>query len=144
VRDVAQGIYPALLTSNGLSAALASAGTRAGQSVTAQASDVRRCRPEIEVAVYFTCLAASDNAAKHAGPRQVSVSLSDTGHALCFAICDSGAGFDPNRTPIGTGIANMRDRIAAVGGTLTVDSHTGVRNASGGQRAGPWLAAIPS
>lgn len=144
VRDVAQGIYPALLASTGLSAALASAGRRAGRSVTVQASDVGRCRPEVEIAVYFTCLAAIDNAAKHAGPGQVSVSLSDAGDALHFTVCDSGVGFDPNRTPIGTGIVNMRDRIAAVGGTVTVDSTPGRGTRVQGSVPEPWLAAAPS
>jgi signal transduction histidine kinase len=125
VRDLAHGIYPAVLTSFGLAAALVSAGRRSGRPVTVQASSVRRCRPEVEIAVYFACLAALDNAAKHAGEVPVSVDLSDTGGALDFTICDSGAGFDPAKTQVGSGIANMRDRIAAVGGTLAVDSAPG-------------------
>ena len=95
LRDLAHGIYPALLTSFGLAPALRSAGLRSGRPVTVQASGVRRCRPEVEIAVYFSCLAALDNAAKHAGPVPVSVDLSDTGGALDFTVCDSGAGFDP-------------------------------------------------
>ena len=122
LRDLAYGIYPALLTSVGLAAALRSAAARSGRAVTVQASGVRRCRPEVEIAVYFSCLAALDNAAKHAGPAPVSVDLSDTGGALDFTVCDSGAGFDPAKTQVGAGIANMRDRIANVGGTLAVDS----------------------
>ena len=122
LRDLAHGIYPALLTSVGLAAALRSAGLRSGRPVTVQGSGVRRCRPEVEIAVYFTCLAALDNTAKHAGPVPVSVELTDTGGALDFTVCDSGAGFDPGQTQVGAGIANMRDRIAAVGGTLAVDS----------------------
>lgn len=122
LRDLAHGVYPALLTSVGLAAALRSAGVRSGRAVTVQAGGVRRCRPEVEIAVYFACLAALDNAAKHAGPAPVSVDLTDTGDALDFTICDSGAGFDPGQTQVGAGIANMRDRIAAVGGTLAVDS----------------------
>ena len=122
LRDLARGIYPALLTSYGLAAALVSAGVHSGQPVTVHASGVRRCRPEVEIAVYFACLAALDNAAKHAGPVPVSVGLRDNGGALDFTVCDSGAGFDPAQTQIGAGIANMRDRIAAVGGTLAVDS----------------------
>jgi signal transduction histidine kinase len=90
-----------------------------------QTSGVRRCRPEVEIAVYFACLAALDNAAKHAGPVPVSVDLSAAGGALEFAVCDSGAGFDPAQTKPGAGIANMRDRIAAVGGTLAIDSAPG-------------------
>jgi signal transduction histidine kinase len=122
LRDLARGIYPALLTSFGLAAALVSAGVQSGQRVTVHASGVRRCRSEVEIAVYFACLAALDNAAKYAGPVPVSVELCDTGGALDFTVCDSGAGFDPAQTQIGAGIANMRDRIAAVGGTLAVDS----------------------
>ncbi len=125
LRDLAHGIYPALLTSYGLAAALVSAGVHAGRDVTVQATGVRRCRPEVEIAVYFACLAALDNAAKHAGPAPVSVDLSDTGGALDFTVLDSGAGFDPAQTQIGAGIANMRDRIGAVGGTLAVDSAPG-------------------
>jgi len=122
MRDLARGLYPVLLTSFGLAAALVSAGAHSGRPVTVEASGVRRCRPEVELAVYFSCLAALDNAAKHAGPVPISVDLSDTGGALHFTIWDSGAGFDPAEMQVGAGIANMRDRIAAVGGTLAVDS----------------------
>src|SRR3954447_9972159 len=122
LRDVARGIYPAVLTSYGLAAALVSVGVNSGGPVTVQASGLRRCRPDVEIAVYFACLAALDNAAKHAGPVPVSVDLSDTRGALEFAVRDSGAGFDPVETQTGAGIANMRDRIAGVGGTVAVDS----------------------
>lgn len=122
LRDLAHGIYPALLSSFGLAAALVAAGVRSGRPVTVQANGVRRCRPEVEIAVYYACLAALDNAAKHAGPGPVSVDFCDTGDALEFTVCDSGAGFDPGQTQVGAGIANMRDRIAAVGGMLAVDS----------------------
>jgi signal transduction histidine kinase len=123
VRDLAHGIYPAVLNEYGLTAALmTAAGSHQDRPVTVQASGVRRCRSEVELAVYFSCLAALDNAAKHAGPVPVSVCLSDTGGALDFTVCDAGVGFDPARTRTGSGITNMRDRIAAVGGTLTVDS----------------------
>jgi signal transduction histidine kinase len=122
VLNVARGIYPVVLTSDGLSAALVSAGVHSARPVTVQATGVRRCSPEVEVAVYFTCLAALDNAAKYAGAVPVSVDLADAGGALDFTVSDSGAGFDPTRAEIGSGIANMRERIAAVGGTLTIDS----------------------
>src|SRR5829696_6730864 len=52
VRDLAHGIYPALLTSFGLAPALMSVGVRSGRPVTVQASGARRCRPEMEIAVY--------------------------------------------------------------------------------------------
>ena len=59
LRDLARGLYPALLTSYGLAAALVSAGVHSGQPVTVHASGVRRCRPEVEIAVYFSCLRLS-------------------------------------------------------------------------------------
>ena len=120
--NLARGIYPVVLTSDGLPAALVSAAVHSARPVTVQATGVRRCRPEVEVAAYFTCLAALDNAAKHAGPVPVSVELADADGALHLTVCDSGAGFEPSRTQIGSGIADMRERIAAVGGTLTTDS----------------------
>ncbi len=124
LREFVQGVYPVLLTSGGLSPALASAGSRGAQPVTMLASGIRRYPAGIETAVYFTCLAAMDNAAKHAGRSQVTVRVWDQAEGLCFTIHDTGHGFDPQRATLGAGITNMRDRIAAVGGTLTIDSTT--------------------
>jgi signal transduction histidine kinase len=143
VRDLAHGVYPALLTSNGLSAALTSAARRAALGATVHAHNLRRCRREVEAAVYFSCLAALDNAAKHAGPGQVSILLTDTGDALRFVVRDSGAGFDPSRTRAGGGIAHMRDRLAAIGGTLTIDSAPAQGTRVSGHVPDPWLDPNP-
>jgi len=144
LRELARGIYPALLTSSGLSAALTTTALHAAQRITVQASGVRRCRPGIETAVYFSCLAAIDNAAKHAGPAHVSVKLLGTGDELRFTVCDSGPGFDMNRTRTGGGIANMRDRISAVGGTLTIDSTPAHGTRVQGSVPDPWPDATPN
>jgi signal transduction histidine kinase len=141
VRDLAHGIYPALLTTNGLSAALTAAARRAAPEVTVHTHDLRRCRQEVETAVYFSCLAALDNAAKHSGARQVSIRLTDTGDALHFTVRDSGAGFDTSRTRAGSGIAHMRDRLAAIGGTLTIDSAPGQGTRVSGHVPNPWFDA---
>src|SRR5215218_7665819 len=122
MRDLARGLYPVLLTSFGLAAALVSAGAHSGRPVTVEASGVRRCRPEVEIAVYFSCLAALDNAAKHAGPVPISVEISDTGGALDFTVSLSGAVLVPAPAQVGSLIANTRHTISAVGGTLAVDS----------------------
>jgi signal transduction histidine kinase len=143
VRDLAHGVYPALLTSSGLGAALASAARRAAPGVTVHGHDLRRCRQEVETAVYFSCLAALDNAAKHAGEGHVSISLTDTGDALRFTVRDSGAGFDPSRTSAGSGIAHMRDRLATIGGTLTVDSAPAQGTRVSGYVPDPWLDPKP-
>ncbi len=122
IRAFAHGVYPELLASNGLAEALLSASRRASTPVSVSARGIRRRRPEVENAVYFTCLAAIDNAVKHAGPAQIYVHVWDTDRALQFTVCDTGGGYDLSRTPPGAGLTNMRDRITALGGTLTVDS----------------------
>jgi signal transduction histidine kinase len=122
IRAFARGVYPEVLASHGLCAALVSASRHAAAPVTVSGRGIRRCRPEVENAVYFTCLAAIDNAAKHAGPTEISVRVWDTAEALQFTVCDTGCGFDLSSTPAGAGLTNMRDRITALGGTLTIDS----------------------
>jgi signal transduction histidine kinase len=124
LRDLAQGIYPALLTTEGLGAALDCAGRHAAQRVTVRVR-AGRYSPAVERAVYFSCLAAIDNAAKHAGPADTTVEVVGTTQGLRFTVTDSGTGFDLSRVRRGAGIANMRDRVSAVGGTLTIDSTPG-------------------
>jgi signal transduction histidine kinase len=123
LRAIARGICPPLLASGGLSAALAAAGRRASSPVSVVATGTRRYSSDVELAVYFTVLAAIDNAEKHAGPGRVTVALSDTGDQLSFSISDEGGGFDPARVAAGGGLTNMRARLAAVGGSLEVESH---------------------
>jgi signal transduction histidine kinase len=138
VRALARGVYPQLLTSEGLSAALVSIRRYATAPITVSARGIRRCRPEVESAVYFTCLAAIDNAAKHAGPAEVYVRAWDSTQAVHFTVCDTGRGFDPNRTPSGAGLSNMHDRIAAVGGTLAVHSRPSHGTRLHGSVPDPW------
>ena len=141
VRAFARGVYPPLLASQGLGVALVSASRYASAPITVSARAIRRCRPEVESAVYFTCLAAIDNAAKHAGPAEVSVDAWDTAQALHFTVSDTGRGFDPDGTPSGAGLSNMHDRIAAVGGTLTVYSTPSHGTRLHGSVPDPWPGA---
>lgn len=138
VRAVAHGVYPGVLTSDGLGAALLVASRHAAGPVAVSTERLRRCRPEVESAVYFTCLAALDNAARHAGPAEVSVHVWDAAQALHFTVCDTGAGFDPSRTPAGAGLTNMRDRVTALGGTLTVESSPAGGTRLHGTVPDPW------
>jgi signal transduction histidine kinase len=80
---------------------------------------------EIESAVYFTCAEAVQNAIKHATEATgVWITLRQTAGTLRFDIRDDGEGFSSGAT-IGRGLRNMRDRIEAVDGTLTVDAAPG-------------------
>jgi signal transduction histidine kinase len=125
VSSLAHGVYPALLMQRGLGAALREAALRSPIPVRVDVSGIGRYPPEVESAVYFSCMEAMQNAVKHgAGATLIGIALSDDGR-LRFEVSDNGAGFDVAATPLGTGLANMRDRLAAVGGGLTYRSQVG-------------------
>jgi signal transduction histidine kinase len=123
LRSLAHGIYPPLLSSAGLPVAMSAACRRAPLPATVEADGVGRHAPEIEAAVYFCCLEAMQNAAKHAGPGATArVRIWEDAGGLLFEVCDDGAGFETNGLADGAGLTNMRDRLGAVGGTLRVQS----------------------
>jgi signal transduction histidine kinase len=132
LRDLARGIYPPLLADQGLVVALQAQARKAALLVEVEADGIGRYPPEVEAAVYFCCLEALQNVAKYANASVARVRLIDRDGALSFTVTDDGAGFDPVRTPFGTGIQGMKDRLEAVGGTLTVDSSPNAGTSVGG------------
>jgi signal transduction histidine kinase len=125
VRSLARGIYPALLASDGLGEALRSAGQRLAVPVAIDADGVGRLPSETESAVYFCCLEAMQNVAKHAaGVSGVTIALRREAD-LRFEVADDGRGFAVDGVPAGSGITGMRDRLAAVGGELWIESAPG-------------------
>jgi signal transduction histidine kinase len=126
LRDLAHGIYPAVLTSDGLPAALEAAAEEAAIPTSVACDGAGRYPDEIEAAVYFCCLEALQNAAKYAGPdARATVSLSDVDGILHFEVADDGTGFDPASINGSAGLQNMEDRIGALGGELQVESEPG-------------------
>jgi signal transduction histidine kinase len=126
LRSLARGIYPVLLQERGVPEALRSAALRLPIPVSVADRGAGRCVQRIEVAVYFCCLEALQNVTKHAGAGvTATVCLWHERGSLHFRVQDDGSGFDLGRAPAGSGLPNMRDRIAAVGGTLTITSQTG-------------------
>ncbi len=133
INRLARGVYPAELTDAGLDAALAAAAERMPMPVQVQSPGVGRLDPACESSVYFTCNEALQNAAKHAGPdATVTLALTPNGERLGFAVHDDGPGFAIASE--GHGLENMRDRVRAVGGDLTVVSTPG-----GGTRVEGWV-----
>ena len=126
LRALAHGIYPPLLSSAGLGEAMSAACRRAPLPATLEADAVGRYAPEVEAAVYFCCLEALQNAAKHAGPgASAHVRIWEEAGGLLFEISDDGEGFESSHDGEGAGLTNMRDRLGAVGGTLRFESATG-------------------
>jgi signal transduction histidine kinase len=125
VRSLARGVYPPLLADRGLEGALHAVALRSPVPTTVDADGVGRFGPEIEAAVYFCCLEAMQNAMKHAHETKgIAVSLFVVGD-LHFEIADTGAGFDPQAVMSGGGLMSMRDRLAAIGGVLTIRTAPG-------------------
>lgn len=132
VRSLARGIYPPLLARTGLRDALSAAGRSAAVPTTVHAEHLRRYPAEIETTVYFSCSEALQNAAKHArASTDVTISVWEDGD-LHFEVRDDGAGFDLRTTPYGTGLSNLRDRLAAVGGSISLQSNPGQGTVVGG------------
>ncbi len=125
LRRVAHGIYPPVLERYGVVEAVHSASRNTALPVRVVDDGIGRQSSAAESTVYFCCLEALQNAAKHAGPgASATVRLGATDASVWFAVEDDGAGFDAALTD-GTGLRNMHDRVAAMGGSLDVDSAPG-------------------
>ncbi len=118
LRSLAHGIYPPLLLDAGLVEALTVSARRSPSVVTLTADGVGRYRPDVEAAIYFCCMEALQNAAKHAPGAAVRVHLEHDGAALYLTVDDDGPGLPSGATGRGHGLENMADRLGAVGGTL--------------------------
>ena len=125
LRDLAHGIYPPLLADLGLVAALNGQAKKSALPVTIQADGLGRFPEDTEAPVYFCCLEALQNTAKYTGATQAAIALRAQRETLTFTVSDDGAGFDAQHTPLGAGLRNMADRLAALGGRLEVTSAPG-------------------
>ncbi|HXW87413.1 MAG TPA: histidine kinase [Streptosporangiaceae bacterium] len=125
LRDLAHGIYPPLLADSGLAKALEAAASRSPLAVHVTAEGIGRYHADIEAAVYFCCLEALQNAAKHAPGCTVQIRLWEESGGLLFAVSDDGPGFDTAVARSGHGYMNMADRLGAIGGTVRWQSEPG-------------------
>jgi signal transduction histidine kinase len=125
LRELAHGIYPPLLADSGLGEALRAAGNRSPLPVTLSAEGIGRYTPEIEAAVYFCCLEALQNAAKHAPRARVELRVWEESGGLLFSVSDDGPGFDPAGVRRSHGFVNMADRLGAIGGSVRWESQPG-------------------
>ena len=122
LRDLARGIYPPLLADQGLVIALQGQARKAALPVEVEGEGIGRYPQELEAAVYFCCLEALQNVAKYANASSARLSIADRDGTVTFEVTDDGRGFDPEHTPLGTGLQGMKDRLEALGGSLMIDS----------------------
>ena len=123
LRDLARGIYPPVLESEGLAEALRAAARSAVRPTEVTADAIGRLPREVERTAYFCCLEAMQNADRHAGDgARVQVRVARAGDLLEFSVSDDGAGADANGDAAGAGLVNIRDRVESAGGTLSIES----------------------
>ncbi len=126
IRTLSHGVYPAMLADRGLAEAVRSAALRAPVPTSVEVHGVEQYPPEISSAVYFCCLEALQNIAKHAhGAQSAHILLREAGSVLYFTVSDDGPGLTRSGARVGTGMLNMHDRMKTVGGQLTVQSRPG-------------------
>jgi signal transduction histidine kinase len=120
---MARGIHPAILAQGGLAPALKTLARRCSVPVQLEVHAEARLPERVEVAAYYLVSEALTNAAKHAHASVIHVSAETAGQILRLHIRDDGAGgADPAR---GSGLVGLKDRVEALGGTITIDSPAG-------------------
>ena len=124
LREIAQGIHPAILARGGLGPALRTLARRSAVPVELDMRVDRRLPEWVEVAAYYVLSEALTNAAKHANASVVHAEVEVDESVLELAIRDDGAGgADPSR---GSGLIGLGDRVQALGGSLELASPVGL------------------
>ena len=121
LRELARGVRPAGLD-DGLAPALRELAARSSLRTRVEATD-ERFSDNLETAAYFVASEALTNAAKHARASEVAVSASRRNGRLVISVRDDGIG--GAQPAAGSGLLGITDRIAALGGTVTVNSPRG-------------------
>ena len=123
LRDLCQGVHPAILVEVGLGAAIRALARRSPLPVRVQVRAGGRLPGSCEITAYYVAAEAFTNAAKHASASAVDIVIEEADGTLTVQVRDDGAGgADASR---GSGLTGLRDRVEAVGGSMTVDSSAG-------------------
>jgi signal transduction histidine kinase len=123
LRDLSQGVHPTILVELGLGAAIRALARRSPLPVRLQLRAGGRLPRPCDITAYYVAAEAFTNAAKHAVASAVDILIDEAGGTLTVQVRDDGAGgADASR---GSGLTGLRDRVEAVGGSMTVDSPAG-------------------
>jgi signal transduction histidine kinase len=123
LRELTQGIRPAILVERGLAAALDDLSRRAALPVRLDIAVIGRLPEQVEGAAYFVVSEALANAAKHSHASEVRLAASEEAGLLVLEVSDDGIG---GAAPGGgSGLRGLADRVEALGGRLLVSSPPG-------------------
>jgi PAS domain S-box-containing protein len=123
LRELAQGIHPAVLTERGLGPALEVLAARSPLAVELAVSLPERLPEPLETATYYTVSEALANVVKHAAADLVKVRVECLDGRVEVEVFDNGVGgADPEG---GSGLGGLRDRVEALHGDLWIESPPG-------------------
>jgi signal transduction histidine kinase len=123
LRELARGIHPAVLTERGLAPALHALAAKVPVPVTIDADGDGRLPEPVAVAAYYAVSEALANVAKYARASEATVTVRRAGDRITVDVADDGiGGADPGH---GSGLTGLADRVAALDGTLSLDSPPG-------------------
>ena len=94
-------------------------------AVTIAVADGLALPGDVHVTFYRVVQEALNNVRKHARAAHAHVSVEDDGERVCLVVTDDGAGYDPAVTCEGMGLGIMRERAAAAGALLSVETGPG-------------------
>jgi PAS domain S-box-containing protein len=120
LRELSHGIHPAVLSESGLGPALDGLARRAPLPVNVDVRLPGRPPERVEVAIYYIVAETLTNVAKHAQASVVAVDVEAIDGVVRVSVSDDGiGGADPSR---GSGLLGLRDRVDALGGTMSLTS----------------------
>jgi signal transduction histidine kinase len=126
LREISHGIHPAILSEAGLGPALEALARRSAVPVELDLNLGQRLSEHVEAAGYYIASEAVTNVAKHARASVINMRVDGCDGALTLSISDDGVGgVDPSR---GSGIIGLKDRVEALGGTISMLSPPGPRS----------------
>ena len=123
LREISHGIHPAILSEAGLGPALEALARRSAVPVELDLNLGPRLGEHVEEAGYYIASEAITNVAKHAQASVIDMRVDGCDDVLTLSISDDGiGGADPSR---GSGLIGLKDRVEALGGTISVLSPPG-------------------
>lgn len=122
LRELARGLVPSALATDGLRGAITALAERTPIPVRLDVTD-GRFEVDVETAAYFVVAEALTNVVRHARASTASVTVAASAGLVRVEIVDDGVGGADAGD--GSGLRGLHDRVAALGGTLAIESRPG-------------------
>lgn len=129
LKGIVAGLRPRALEHLGLAAALRGElrafASRSGVACDLSIDDALAPNPDLSAALFRIAQEALTNVARHAAAARVHVTLEAADGGVRLVVQDDGRGFRPREVSLSLGLLGMRERAAALGGQVRVDSAPG-------------------